>query len=152
VPTLTPSSRVIFGQDRPEARSRAILEASTATRGLPRRLPLARAFRKPARTRSAMRERSSSATAPSTVNTIRPAGVAVSSDSDRLTNSIPRTWKVERAQEMANAPCEAVKLPDGYHVKTSLVRVGHEPVQFGPSVLRAGGTYPTFPAISLFKV
>jgi hypothetical protein len=54
VPTLTPNSRAIFGQERPEARNRATLAASTATRGLPRRFPFALAFRNPARTRSAI--------------------------------------------------------------------------------------------------
>jgi hypothetical protein len=45
------------------------------------RLPFARAFRIPALTRSTVSERSSSATAPRTVNTILPAGVEVSIES-----------------------------------------------------------------------
>jgi hypothetical protein len=52
VPLLTPVSALISDQERPCARRTPILEASTIIRGLPRRLPLARAFRSPARTRS----------------------------------------------------------------------------------------------------
>ena len=39
---------------------------------------------------------------------------------------------------MAEAPGETVELPDGYRVKTALVGIGHEPVQFGPPIFRAG--------------
>jgi hypothetical protein len=52
VPLLTPSSALIVAQDAPRARSSAILAALTITRGRPSRLPFARAFRNPARTRS----------------------------------------------------------------------------------------------------
>jgi hypothetical protein len=89
VPSPIPSCVAIFAQESPRARKRAIWARSTITRGRPSLLPFARAFRNPARTRSAIKLRSSSATAPRTVKTIRPAGVAVSSDSERLTNSIP---------------------------------------------------------------
>jgi hypothetical protein len=51
--------------------------------GLPSFLPFALSFRRPARALLTMRLRSSSATAPRTVKTMRPAGVALSSDSDR---------------------------------------------------------------------
>jgi len=78
-------------------RNVAILTGSTLTFGRPRRLPFALAFRRPDFTRSTIKLRSNSATAPRTVNTMRPAGVAVSSDSDRLTNSIPRTRNVSSA-------------------------------------------------------
>ena len=67
-------------------RRRPILAASTMIRGLPERLPFARAFRRPARTRSTIRLRSSSATAPKTVKTILPAGVLVSICSRVQTN------------------------------------------------------------------
>src|ERR1700676_3461839 len=63
-----------------------------------RHLPLARAFRRPARTRSAIKLRSSSATAPSTVKIIFPVGVVVSTCSDSETNSIPRERKVSSAR------------------------------------------------------
>lgn len=53
----------------------AILAASTATRGRPSSRPFALAFLMPARTRSQIRLHSSSATAPSTVNTIFSVGV-----------------------------------------------------------------------------
>jgi len=56
----------------------------------PKCLPFARAFRSPAFTRSTMRLRSSSATAPNTVKTILPAGVEVSICSEKETKSIPR--------------------------------------------------------------
>jgi hypothetical protein len=39
---------------------------------------------------------------------------------------------------MADGAGAPVKLPDGYHVKTAPVSVGHESVQFWPSVLSAG--------------
>ena len=57
--------------------------------GWSRPLPFRAAFRRPAITRSTMRLRSSSATAPSTVKTILPAGVEVSRDSLKDTKSIP---------------------------------------------------------------
>ena len=41
----------------------------------------------------------SAATAPRTVKTMRPAGVAASMHSDKLTNSIPRTRKVSSARK-----------------------------------------------------
>src|SRR5215472_2350771 len=99
VPTPTLISFAIRFHPSPCARRAEIRAASTTVRGRPSRLPLARALRKPARTRSAMRLRSNSATAPKTVKTMRPAGVAVSRDSDRLTNSIPRTRKVSSARK-----------------------------------------------------
>ena len=99
VPLLSPVSRLIVAQDAPASRSEAILARSTTTCGLPSRFPLAHAFRRPALTRSAIRLRSNSATAPKTVKTMRPAGVAVSSDSDRLTNSMPKTQKVSSARK-----------------------------------------------------
>src|ERR1035438_9937357 len=69
VPLPMPVSRWIVPQECPWERREAILEASTATLGLPSVLPLALAFLIPARTRSAIRLRSSSATAPRTVKT-----------------------------------------------------------------------------------
>jgi hypothetical protein len=60
-------STVISRHERPCARRAATRAASTVTGGLPRRFPLARAFRRPAFTRSAIRLRSSSAMAPRTV-------------------------------------------------------------------------------------
>ncbi len=89
-------SREIVLQDCPWARRVAILEASTVTLGRPILLPLALAFLMPARTRSAIRLRSSSATAPRTVKTIFPVGVLVSICSDRETKSIPRALYVSR--------------------------------------------------------
>lgn len=65
--------------------------------GLPSLFPLERAFRNPARTRSAIRLRSSSATAPRPVKTIFPAGVEVSICSENETKSIPRALKVSSA-------------------------------------------------------
>src|ERR1017187_10061064 len=77
-----PVSRWIALQDCPLERRAAILEVSTATLGLPSRLPLVLAFLIPARTRSAIRLRSSSATAPRTAKTIVPVGVLVSTCSE----------------------------------------------------------------------
>jgi hypothetical protein len=93
----TPNSVAIADQGKPCARSRAILVTSAETRGLPKRLPFARAFLRPARTRSQMRLRSSTATAPKTVKTILPVGVEVSTCSERLMNSSPRALNVSRA-------------------------------------------------------
>lgn len=67
------------------ARRAAIRWRSTIRFGRPSRLPLARAFRSPAFTRFTISDRSSSATAPKTVRTILPAGVEVSTDSDKET-------------------------------------------------------------------
>src|ERR1700730_15232050 len=69
--------RAILRQDTPCARSRPILTASTIFSGRPKRFPFARALRRPALTRSTIRLRSSSATAPRTVKTISPVGVDV---------------------------------------------------------------------------
>ena len=74
------------------------LRASTTRFGLPRRLPLAFAFRRPAFTLSTMSERSSSAAAPRTVNTILPAGVLVSICSENETNSMPWALNDSRAR------------------------------------------------------
>jgi hypothetical protein len=52
----------------------------------------------PALTRSAIKHRSSSATAPRTVKTSFPAGVEVSTCSDKETNSIPKERNVSRAR------------------------------------------------------
>jgi hypothetical protein len=68
------------------------------SRPSPSLLPLALAFLMPARTRSAIRLRSGSATAPSTVKTIFPVGVLVSTCSERETKSIPSALKVSRAR------------------------------------------------------
>jgi hypothetical protein len=100
-------------------------------------LPLARAFRSPAFTRSTMSERSNSATAPRTVKTIRPAGVAVSSDSDRLTNSIPSELNVFKcAEQVGYAPSHPIKFPNGHNVHAASVRVCHLAVKLWPLFLR----------------
>src|SRR5713101_1415296 len=39
---------------------------------------------------------------------------------------------------MGDGTGEAVKLPDRYHVESPLVRVGHETVERGPLLFRAG--------------
>jgi len=93
-----PKSWAMCRHERPLARRPAILAASTAIRGRPSVLPLARALRRPARTRSTIRLRSSSATAPKTVKTIFPAGVDVSICSEKDTKSIPRALKVSKAR------------------------------------------------------
>ena len=132
-----PSSSAISRMERPCARRRPILAASTETRGLPSVFPLALALRRPARTRSAIKLRSSSATAPKTVNTIFPVGVVVSICSLRLTNAMPSALKgFERPQQVGDGSSKAVKAPDGYHIKAPLVRVGHEAIQFRPGVFR----------------
>jgi hypothetical protein len=98
VPSPSQSRSPIFAQDIPCDRRAEILAESTTTRGRTRDFPFARAFLKPARTRSTISDRSNSATAPRTVKTIFPVGVEVSTCSDRLTNSIPRDLKVSSAR------------------------------------------------------
>ena len=95
----SPSIRPIALHEAPERLREAIREQSTAFRGLPSRFPFALAFRRPALTRSAIKLRSSSATAPRTVKTIFPVGVLVSTCSERETNSFQQHLEVsERPQ------------------------------------------------------
>jgi hypothetical protein len=93
----TPKAVPIARQDAPSDLIRAITVGLVTFRGLPNFLPLARAFRRPARTRSTMRLRSSSATAPSTVKIILPVGVEVSTCSESETNSMSRARKFSKA-------------------------------------------------------
>ena len=95
---FVPTSRAISRQEHPCARRAAIFVASTILRGLPSVFPLARAFRSPARTRSTIKLRSNSATAPRTVNIILPVGVVVSICSLRLTNAMPSALNVSKAR------------------------------------------------------
>src|SRR5690349_18520994 len=64
VATPRPSSFAIADQEAPEARRLAIFDSLANVRGRPKRLPLARAFRNPAFTRSWIKARSNSAMAP----------------------------------------------------------------------------------------
>jgi hypothetical protein len=66
-----PSSEAIERKEWPCSRRDVILPGSTTLRGLPSVFLLARAFRSPARTRSTIKLRSSSATA---LNRVKPAG------------------------------------------------------------------------------
>jgi hypothetical protein len=84
--------------EQPRARKLAIPESDNTLRGLPNRFPFARAFRTPAFTRSTIRLRSSSATAPRTVNTSLPAGVAVSIASLTETKLMPSEPNVSSAR------------------------------------------------------
>jgi hypothetical protein len=61
VPLPMPSSEEIAAQERPSSRRTAILEASAATRGLPRCLPRLLASARPERARSRINSRSNSA-------------------------------------------------------------------------------------------
>src|ERR1700730_18117361 len=97
VPSPIPISIAIAAHERPSERRLLILVRLTLTRGRPNCLPLALAFRNPARTRSAIRLRSNSATAPRTVKTILPVGVLVSTCSESETNSTPNVLKVSSA-------------------------------------------------------
>jgi len=72
--------------------------------GRPIHLPFARALRIPALTRSTIKLRSSSATAPKTVQTIFPVGVLVSSCSENEMKSMPRVRKVQFYCEGARVP------------------------------------------------
>jgi len=74
----------------PFVRNRLISATSTSLRGLPRRLPFARALRRPAFTLSTIRLRSSSATAPNTIN----------SDEYRIPSSLTLTDAVKYYREV----------------------------------------------------
>ena len=125
--------RHIVAHDAPLLRRAAILRTATTTRGRPGRFPLARAFRNPARTRSTISDRSSSATAPRTVKTIRPAGVAVSSDSDidfcgemqhyarRVDAEGPAKSLRQRRRELENATEQALRSTFNARGKTHCV-------------------------------
>ena len=73
-------------------------ESDTAAWGRPSFFPFALALRIPARTRSAIKLRSSSATAPRTVKIIFPVGVLVSICSENEQNSMPRLLNVSSAR------------------------------------------------------
>lgn len=83
---------------QPSSLSLRTWAVSTATTGLPNFTPRLFAARCPAITRSRMMLRSSSATAPSTVNTILPAGVDVSMASERETKSMPSDANSSKAR------------------------------------------------------
>ena len=70
------SSAAICRRLSPFERKSAILRLSTILCGLPNRFPCRRALSNPIMTRSRINERSNSATAAITVNTMRPIGVA----------------------------------------------------------------------------
>src|SRR6516165_12702643 len=53
--------------------------------------------------------------------------------------------RFERPEKVRDAPGEPVKLPNRHHVKLSLVRIGHEPVELRPAVLRAADRLKTWP-------
>ena len=95
---LAPTWRAIVRQLHPRARKLAILESDRTLRGRPSRFPFARALRSPAFTRSTMSDRSSSATEPKIVKTMRPTGVEVSIPSVSEMNSIQSDWKSSSAR------------------------------------------------------
>jgi hypothetical protein len=77
-----------------------------------------------------------SATVPSTVNTIFPVGVLVSTRSDNETNCTPRELKVSRARGKCEAErANRSKAPDNDHVKTPLVGALHHSIELGRRVL-----------------
>lgn len=129
MPTLTPSWSATDLIERLSDRSRAISAELTLSFGLPSVFPLARALRMPDLTHSAIKVRSSSATAPRTVKIILPVGVLVSICSENEMNSMPSALNVSKpAQQMRHAPRKPVELPHHYRIKPTLVRVNHEPV------------------------
>src|ERR1035437_161216 len=89
LPLLTLRVRHTWDHESPSRRSSLTRTASILTRGLPNRLPLARALRSPALTRSWMSDRSNSAMAPMIWNIRRPEGVERSRLSRKLTNATP---------------------------------------------------------------
>ncbi len=96
-PPPMPNSDEIAAQDRPWARRKATLEASTTTRGLASFRPLLLARASLERTRSRINSLSNSAMLAKMPNTRRPFGVEVSTPSWRLTKSIPRARNSSRA-------------------------------------------------------
>jgi hypothetical protein len=105
VPNPTPSFLAIARHEDPDARRLLIWDSRMWTRGRPSFFPLARALRKPALTRSTIRLRSSSATAPKTVKIIFPVGVLVSMFSERDTKSIPRASTKASTDENSPRAC-----------------------------------------------
>src|SRR5208337_3665219 len=89
LPLLTLRVRHTCDHESPSRRSANTRSASTWARGLPNFLPLARAFRRPALTRSWISERSNSAIAPMICSMRRPDGVLKSRLSRRLTKATP---------------------------------------------------------------
>jgi len=125
----TPVSVTIARQLKPSLLSLRTWATSTATMGRPNFTPRLLAARCPATTRSRIILRSSSATAPSTVNTMRPAGVVVSIASVTDTKSMPRDensssarsrWLVLRANLSNRKYGNDRKLP--------APGIGHEPI------------------------
>src|ERR1017187_827305 len=97
VPLLTFRVRHTWDHERPSRLSAATWSASTWARGLPNFLPFARAFRRPALTRSWISDRSNSAMSPMIWNIRRPDGVLRSRLSRKLMKATPY------AQRSANA-------------------------------------------------
>ena len=86
----------------PQERRDATLQASTATLDLPICLPYALASLMPERVCSAIRLPSNSATAPRTVNTILPVGVAVSTCSERERSRPLGLEHLQRAEQVSH--------------------------------------------------
>ena len=91
--------------------------------------------------RSTIKLRSSSATAPKTVKTIFPVGVLVSSCSENETKSMPASESFQRSEQMRHRASKPVELPAKDSVEAPAVRVGHEPIELRPLLLRARDPY-----------
>src|SRR5208282_4587784 len=126
----TPSFSEIVRQEAPEARSEAILAASTTTLGRPSRLPLARACRRPALTRSWISDHSNSAIAAIIWNISRLEGVPRSKLSLKLTNAKPTASSSARAliRCLSDLP-KRFDLPDCDHVELALARISHQSIE-----------------------
>jgi hypothetical protein len=99
-------------------------------------LPFALALRNPAFTRSTIRLRSNSATAPRTVKTILPAGVLVSSCSEKRHElDALGSERFQRSKQVAHRSGEAIELPDHDSIKAPAVRVSHQAVKFRACLL-----------------
>jgi len=107
--------------------------------GRPSCFPFERACRKPARTLSTIRLRSSSATAPRTVKIILPVGVLVV-DLFRERNELnaQRIEGLQRPQQMRNRSSKTVKPLHNDDIESAFVSILHHPVQLGSRVFLAG--------------
>jgi hypothetical protein len=100
--------------------------------------PSSRARRRPARTRSMIRLRSSSATAATIVTTARPSGAAgidLLAEVDEL--DVEPAELVDILEDVPHRPGQPVEGPDQDHVQATAARLAHHQIQSRPARLRA---------------
>ncbi len=104
-------------------------------------LPSSRARRMPARTRSMMRLRSSSAMAPMMTTTARPSGppgVDLLAEADEL--DVEPVQLIEHLEEMLHRAGDPVRGPDQQDVETAAAAIAHQGIE--PRSPRPGAAHP----------